>query len=84
MPDCRIPTRVLCLALSGPNTRLACHSVADGGGDLQTKLTVLSSTVVTYDTSWDYIGTLGERCCSIGWIGIRSISVPWRSEVRGG
>ena len=31
------------------------------GGDLQTKLTLLSDTVVTHDTDWGYIGTLDGK-----------------------
>jgi hypothetical protein len=31
------------------------------GGDLQGKLTLLSDQVTTYDTDWDYIGTLDGK-----------------------
>jgi hypothetical protein len=44
------PNSTVVLAVKSPTT----------DGDLQTKLTVLSDTVVTYDTDWDYIGTLDD------------------------
>ena len=45
------PTSTVVLVVRAPTT----------GGDLQTKLTLLSDTVVTYDTDWDYIGTLDGK-----------------------
>ena len=30
------------------------------GGDLQTKLTVLSDTITTYDVDWNFVGVLGD------------------------
>jgi|GEM_PF-7132363 len=54
-------TCVLCpSAFLGPNdTVVLVNRSPTTDGDLQTKLTILSDTVVTYDVDWDYIGTLG-------------------------
>jgi hypothetical protein len=56
-------TCVLCpSAFLGPNsTVVLVNRSPTTGGDLQTKLTVLSDTVVTYNTDWDYIGTINGK-----------------------
>ena len=49
-------------AYLGPNsTGVLVVRAPTTGGDLQTKLTLLSDTVVTYDTDWGYIGTLDGK-----------------------
>jgi hypothetical protein len=51
-PDAYLgPNSTVVLVVRSPTT----------GGDLQTKLTLLSGEVVTYDTDWDYIGTLDGK-----------------------
>ena len=65
--DAGLPTDtdgcVICPDASlGPNSTVVLvvrSPTADG--DLQTKLTLLSDTVVTYNTNWDYIGTLDGK-----------------------
>jgi hypothetical protein len=56
-------TCVLCpSAFLGPNgTVVLVNRSPTTDGDLQTKLTVLSDTVVTYDIDWEYIGTLDGK-----------------------
>ena len=49
-------------AYLGPNSTVVLVVKAPTtDGDLQTKLTPLSDTVVTYNTDWDYIGTLDGK-----------------------
>jgi len=36
------------------------NHAAGPGGDVLTKLTVLSDTITTYDTDWTYVGVLGD------------------------
>ena len=49
-------------AYLGPNSTVVLVVKAPTtDGDLQTKLTLLSDKVVTYNTDWDYIGTLDGR-----------------------
>ena len=64
--DAGLPTSDVCVicpsAYLGPNTTVVLVTRSPTtGGDLQTKLTVLSDTVVTYDTDWNYIGTLDGK-----------------------
>ena len=49
-------------AFLGPNSTVVLVVRSPGtDGDLQTKLTLLSDKVVTYNTDWDYIGTLDGK-----------------------
>jgi hypothetical protein len=64
--DAGLPTSdgcVLCAtAYLGPEkTAVLISKSPDTGGDLKTKLTVLSDQVTTYDTDWNYIGTLDGK-----------------------
>jgi hypothetical protein len=56
-------TCVLCpSAFLGPNgTVVLVNRSPTTDGDLQTKLTILSDMVVTYNTDWNYIGTLDGK-----------------------
>jgi hypothetical protein len=56
-------TCVLCAsAYLGPGTNVVLvNRSPTSGGDLQTKLTVLSDQITTYDTDWNYVGVLGDK-----------------------
>ena len=64
--DAGLPSSDACVicpgAYLGPNTTVVLVTRSPTtGGDLQTKVTVLSDTVVTYNIDWDYIGTLDGK-----------------------
>ncbi|MBK5333936.1 MAG: hypothetical protein JJD93_18315 [Ilumatobacteraceae bacterium] len=64
--DAGLPTSDVCVlcpgAYLGPNsTVVLVVKSPTTDGDLQTKLTLLSDAVVTYDTNWNYIGTLDGK-----------------------
>ncbi|MEP7203653.1 MAG: hypothetical protein ABI894_13650 [Ilumatobacteraceae bacterium] len=65
-PDSGLPdsdTCILCATASlgpGKTVVLLNHSPTTDG-DLQGKVTILSDTVATYDSDWDYIGSLGDK-----------------------
>jgi hypothetical protein len=65
-PDAGLPPSdgcVLCASVSlGPGaTAVLVNQSPDAGGDLKTKLTVLSDQVTTYDTDWHYVGVLDGK-----------------------
>ena len=64
-PESGMPTPAVCpLCLpsaAGPHGSVVLFNHAPGpGGDVLTKLTVLSDTITTYDTDWSYVGVLGD------------------------
>ena len=56
-------TCVLCASgyLGPGSTVVLVNKSPANGGDLQTKVTVLADQVTTYDTDWNYIGTLDGK-----------------------
>ena len=65
-PDSGLPPSDRCAfcasAFRGPGeTVVLVNKSPAAGGDLQTKLTVLSDQINTYDVEWDYIGVLGTK-----------------------
>ena len=65
-PDSGLPPSDRCSlcasAFRGPkDTVVLVNKSPSTGGDLQTRLTVLSDQVTTYDVDWDFIGLLGTK-----------------------
>jgi hypothetical protein len=65
-PDAGLPPSDECVmrgaAYLGPATSAVLINQSPGaGGELDTKLTVLSDHVTTYDTDWHYIGVLDGK-----------------------
>ena len=65
-PDSGLPPSDRCAlcasAFRGPrDTVVLVNKSPAAGGDLQTKLTLLSDQVSTYDVDWEYIGLLGTK-----------------------